>query len=441
MDVKVHKLLKQDNMSIDKDRISKLPDTILFIILSFLTMKDVVATSIVSTKWRYLWQSVPSLDFSNYTRSMNAVDKVLFFRDTLSNITKFSLLCNSEWDGYRVNAWISVVVMHKLQELILTIRIKESSILPPSLFSCESLTVLKLLYDGVVRVPSSISLPSLKILELKYIHFADGHLTENFSSCPVLEELIISNCRWVNISRKLFISNPALKRLVIECPNLDEGIVDFIMIEAPSLVFFRFASRYLPIECNMSVMSSLASASVIIQQCYQDKPKEEIGLVASNILGALSNVKYLKISAQILSRAKDFSDNFPEFGNLLDLEVDKGCDYMTTSSLLLLPQVSPHLETILFKGPYLHYGTEEENWTLNLVPHLCLLHLKKVEYCDFAGDSVEIVLVKYLVENATVLEEIIIHVNWELSKGRKCRVFEQLLKARRASNRCIIDIR
>jgi hypothetical protein len=65
MDVNNHKLLKGQNMDIGEDRISKLPDAVLNHILSFLPTKHVVATGILSTRWRYLWTSVPNLDFKN----------------------------------------------------------------------------------------------------------------------------------------------------------------------------------------------------------------------------------------------------------------------------------------------------------------------------------------------------------------------------------------
>ncbi|GMI65528.1 hypothetical protein HRI_000222100 [Hibiscus trionum] len=46
-----------------EDKITTFPDDILLSILSLLTFKEAVATSILSRRWRYLWTSLPSLHF------------------------------------------------------------------------------------------------------------------------------------------------------------------------------------------------------------------------------------------------------------------------------------------------------------------------------------------------------------------------------------------
>jgi hypothetical protein len=45
-------------------RLSSLPDDIIHKILSTVSMKDVVKTSVLSSRWRYIWTSMPYLNFS-----------------------------------------------------------------------------------------------------------------------------------------------------------------------------------------------------------------------------------------------------------------------------------------------------------------------------------------------------------------------------------------
>lgn len=51
------------NIIAAKDRISDLPDDIIYYIFSFLDMKDVIQTTILSRKWKNTWTRVPHLNF------------------------------------------------------------------------------------------------------------------------------------------------------------------------------------------------------------------------------------------------------------------------------------------------------------------------------------------------------------------------------------------
>ncbi|KAJ0875454.1 putative F-box domain, leucine-rich repeat domain superfamily, F-box-like domain superfamily [Helianthus annuus] len=51
-------------MNVEGDRLSSLPDDLIHKILSFVTIKRAVETSVLSPRWRYIWTSMPYLNFS-----------------------------------------------------------------------------------------------------------------------------------------------------------------------------------------------------------------------------------------------------------------------------------------------------------------------------------------------------------------------------------------
>ncbi|GLT67352.1 hypothetical protein SLA2020_396670 [Shorea laevis] len=101
------------------DRISDLPDGVLCHFLSFLPTKVAVLTSILSTRWRYLYTLVSNPDFEmgfwdgndeeidaeKSKQFMNFIDRVLFFRNRPS-IVNFRLACYQYVDPLRADAWI-----------------------------------------------------------------------------------------------------------------------------------------------------------------------------------------------------------------------------------------------------------------------------------------------------------------------------------------------
>lgn len=131
------------------DRISSLPNLVLVCILSFLPTKWGIATSILSTRWKHLWASVPIMVFDSLVyndpeltgRFMNFVDGALFLHD-LSSIQRFGIKCSKKIDMSRLNAWITVLIRRHIQEI--DVSTKKCLKLPIDLFTCKSLVVLKL---------------------------------------------------------------------------------------------------------------------------------------------------------------------------------------------------------------------------------------------------------------------------------------------------------
>ncbi|KAL6521653.1 hypothetical protein OROGR_018222 [Orobanche gracilis] len=180
------------------DRFSSLPDEIICHILSFLLTKEVVGTNILSKRWYPLWRSVPVIDFTNkyqlstingtvYLRFIYILSKVLLFRD---NIERFSLTldkCPHHQNINQIYNLIDFVLGRGVQQLELDFDFPKS--FPMGVFRCNTLVYLKLDGFDKINVISYVELPSLKILHLGYIQFAqDSCLLQLLSGCPNLED-------------------------------------------------------------------------------------------------------------------------------------------------------------------------------------------------------------------------------------------------------------
>lgn len=102
--------------------------------------------------------------------------------------------------------------------------------LPLPLFSCKSLTVLKLEGEFLLTVPEHVRLPCLNTLWLTdAVLYDDNSVKRLLSGCPVLEDLALNSCNVENI--EVFdLSYPSLKWLDINCRG-DYGLI----LNAPNL--------------------------------------------------------------------------------------------------------------------------------------------------------------------------------------------------------------
>ena len=308
---RLHNILK-------KDRISNLPYNVLRHILSFLPTKHAVGTSILSTKWKNLWTSVPNLDFEDdlllqgrrpgnesigdlRVSFLSFVDRVLILHNA-SHIHRFRLKCGQNFKSSHVNAWIYAALLRYAQELDLCVPMKNYKSLHCDLFRSKSLVYLKLVTKFVLNVPAFVRLPCLRTLHLNSIEFLDDHSTHKLiSSCPVLEKLFIEECGMKNI-RCFNISAPALKCLIMECAIIDEYNTELceykIVIDAPNLEYLRLFD-YVAEGYHLKNLNSLTEAQVHVD--LSTRKLEQMGHAyygqqVLELIKGIHNVKVLHLT-------------------------------------------------------------------------------------------------------------------------------------------------
>ncbi|KAL5703015.1 hypothetical protein ACHQM5_028161 [Ranunculus cassubicifolius] len=220
------------------DRISFLPDVLIHHIFSFMDTRDVVHTSLLSTKWRYLWLSTPDLNFDldywvdkcgYYTTRenfMDFVEKVLDSRGN-SNIHKFRLYTYDrefDFDLPRVSKWLIRVLDCNVEHMVLrfplgTLQFKydwSGFKLPLDLFA-KNVKTLEISFcpDPLVSLPDICGTSLIKNLQLHGVKLPEGNANgEVVLRCNVLEDLMIDYCD-ANHLEVITICTPLLERMHI----------------------------------------------------------------------------------------------------------------------------------------------------------------------------------------------------------------------------------
>ncbi|KAI3846160.1 hypothetical protein MKX03_022056, partial [Papaver bracteatum] len=122
-------------MGVAKDRLSDLHDPLLHHVFSFLPFKCVVATCILSKRWKDLWISSPVLNIQEWRRHsgfrtrqddaywslettglVNFMDRLLhqsypLFRNDLPTVKKFFLDYDTTYANHKISGWILTLMM------------------------------------------------------------------------------------------------------------------------------------------------------------------------------------------------------------------------------------------------------------------------------------------------------------------------------------------
>ncbi|CAA7028115.1 unnamed protein product [Microthlaspi erraticum] len=421
------------------DRISNLTDDLLLKIVSSLPTKDVVATMILSKRWRFLWTMLPKLDFdydydydsdsklkrSEYERFVKYVDRSLVFnRAPVLETLKFRV--GPFYTSEDLATWMRIGMVRQVREIEISACADNRSIveLPKSLYTCKKLEVLKLAYVDVDDVPDDFCFPSLKSLHL--VCATIGTETEEtycklFSSCPVLEELVL------DIMASFRVEIPTLQRLSIRdtCNPPNDGDDDRkVVIIVPSLKFLNFVVTCDNL-CLFENMPEVVEANVKVVFENPDK-----------LLECLPSVKRLCLclSASMLHHRIGFD-------HLVDLELCVSASGWWDLLTWML-QSSPKLQ-VLKLCPCKEYLCTIHSFKSNKgrwrgptsVPECLMFHLHTFKWIDYNQNDKEKNIAAYILKNARQLKTAGFSWRW-CSKEEKSLKINELVSLPRASSSC-----
>lgn len=236
------------------DRISHLPEEIISKILSFLPTRNVMRTMFLSKSWKSLWILVPRLEFDDVTHCTSRphhygnfrrfVDRSLLSRAAAGQVLQsLSLKSHHNFTHDDVEIWLRTAVKLGLKELELVNFIDYRSLGLKSIYTCETLVVLRL-ENSALNVRDHLCLRSLKTLSLIYMSYSNPNsLLRMLPSCPVLEELFLQQRSFLANPPSYKIIVPSLRRLSLIFEGYrSKGDVNLV-IDTPSLKSLQIVDR------------------------------------------------------------------------------------------------------------------------------------------------------------------------------------------------------
>lgn len=422
-----------------EDGLSDFPEAILVHILSMLPDgKEIVRSSVLAKRWRYLWRSVPiSLDFSHPENAyfgrpelgeleifdfVNSIHRELLYWGSGQKIRKFKMAVNfSAPDRFDkdIDLWV-YFAMKKANVEDLTFECFSGYKLPQFAFESPLVRNLNFQYCKMKLEPSvNVNWRNLVSLSVGYVKLTEGVMRKILSGCPNLECLLLD---FVWGFDRLEISNVKLKKLTLNSYETSDGDV-WLEILAPhiqSLVLLGYSSGI-----RLENVASLVTAFFRIDFMFDFGEVEildqrEISCL-KELLHSVAHVKNLELSHWCIEcMSKLALEGFqyqPSSSRFLKLHTNN--EELDLPGICSVIQNSSNIETLIIDWHHQDRGylyaysfkdNERQNWTFETHKFNCpLLHLKTIKFINLVGplsvNKFVLPLVKYLLENAIVLEK------------------------------------
>ncbi|CAI0552812.1 unnamed protein product [Linum tenue] len=420
------------------DRITNLPVDVLNRVLVLLPIKDAAKTSILSTKWRHQWRSIPELVFDgSFPVGPGGSPSTSMMNKTMFNIFKALLLHDGPikkfviaFPGLRScygNAIDEIVLylsQRHLEEFALPCAAGDGQKykLHSSLFTCLQLNMLRLRHCELGQPSWFVGFGKLMSLVLMSVTLPSDFCENFLLKCPMLKRLRVTDC-----------DGPS---------NLE--------IVAPRLVWFRFSYRD-----PQKICFKCTPLLVSLRLCWNfEKTADMVALLAS--LPALKefNVDF-GLPQNIAVGVSDVPSRLPAPLHRLKRLHTWDLDFRsleTARFFVCLIISSPNLRelTIKLRRSKPSQPAANRDATTTSIGSLleaeyrhgsgdCFLQklrVFRIEKC--LGTQVELDLVKFVLATAPVLERIHIPPLRKLSSGKIVEFMKEIMKYKRLSKEAMV---
>ncbi|KGN46705.1 putative F-box/FBD/LRR-repeat protein At4g03220 [Cucumis sativus] len=436
------------SLALAVDYISHLPDALLHHILSSLPIKTAAQSATLSSRWRFLWFTLPDLDFST-TSSISdlIITRILNSRPHHSNVRLLRFSATLTFS--RLNALFRTAIRHQIQQLHLHVATNDYFNFPRCVISSDSLRVFNLrsTHPGFRLPPPSLMVSgfrSLNSLSLARMVFHDRpSLVDLFTetSFPVLKKLNLERCF-------------GLEHLSVKCPVLEDfslqlcfqlqgfdvfgaklqsikvsncfdayTTLTWVKIVAPNLNTLHWIYNALTDEINIHNFTSTlnqASLSLLPQHFVTNKLHS-----VSALLSAISPAHSLALDSlcvDIVSSPTYFAHYFPPLNNVNCLELSTAFRKQNGPGLANIFRSCSLLHTLTIKivdggnigrkdwrrDKWERSASEEEQfWETQIEPlESFLLHLKIVKIEGFMDCLSEVSLTRFLLKHGSALQQL-----------------------------------
>ncbi|KAK7283658.1 hypothetical protein RIF29_13334 [Crotalaria pallida] len=359
-----------------RDRLSDLPDCVLLHIMKFLNTKQAVQTCVLSRRWKDLSKhltvlTLHSSDFSSIGIFRKFVSWVRSRRDPTISLHNLDLRCEGCVEPKLLDSVMRYAVSHNVQQLIIEVELhyKVGFMLNPCIFSCPSLTFLKLSMWAIpymTKVPQSLVLPSLKSLHLEHVTFStsDNGCAEPFSTCSKLNSLVIGRCYLQCDAKVLRITNSNLSNLTIDSTITEKAYK--IVLSTPNLSALTVLGDPIHELSSTFNLSLLEEVNIDIDTIYHRSSWKTVMALVNWLHVLAKYVKIMTLSSSTLEILKVVSTpglvitqppcfarlklmKMKRFTDISDEEVRRIVEYLLQSSIrarfVIIPATKSDMHT------------------------------------------------------------------------------------------------